>query len=87
MANTQFYTGTPEQIAKQIGILPRTTKYRATLIPEETEPKKHSQEEIALANQRLRSHIVEVGNAGGLNNDQIDADLVRVYADTHEEPK
>ncbi len=52
MANTQSYTGTPEQIAKQIGILPRTTKYRATLIPEETEPKKHTQEEIALANQR-----------------------------------
>ena len=86
MAQPQIYAGTPEQIAKQIGTLPRTTKYRATLIPDETEPKNYTQEEITLANQRLRSRIVDLGNAKGLDNAQIDADLVRVYADTHEEP-
>ncbi len=68
MAQPQIYAGTPEQIAKQIGTLPRTTKYRATLIPVETEPEKHTQEEIAQANQRLRSHIVDLGNAKGLDN-------------------
>ena len=87
MAHPQIYAGTPDQLTKQISTLPGTTKYRATLIPEEPELKSHTQEEIAQANQRMRSHIVDLENAVGLDNEQIDADLVRAYADTHEELK
>ena len=43
-----------------------------------------SREEIDAANDRLAKCIVDMGRAFGTDNEQIDADLAREYADTHE---
>ena len=43
-----------------------------------------SHEEIDAANDRLAKCIVDMGRAFGTDNEQIDADLAREYADTHE---
>ena len=38
------------------------------------------------ANARLRQHRVSFGQATGIDNDGIDADLARVYSDSPEAP-
>ena len=37
MAHAQVYEGTPEQLVKQFSKLPKTRKYRVTVISEEAE--------------------------------------------------
>ena len=39
------------------------------------------------ARERFERHFgeIDLGNATGVDNEQIDADLAREYADTHEE--
>jgi hypothetical protein len=36
---------------------------------------------------KLWRHVVSLGHATGLDNQQIDADLAHAYADTHEPPR
>jgi len=48
-------------------------------------PPKPTPEEIAAANKELFSHTSSLGYATGLDNEQIDADLAREYADDHKD--
>jgi hypothetical protein len=43
------------------------------------------EEAIRAARSRLWSHVVSLGHATGLDNEQIDVDLCRSYLDTHDE--
>jgi hypothetical protein len=43
-----------------------------------------SEGERASANARLFRHVVSLGRATGIDNEQIDADLARSYLDPHE---
>jgi hypothetical protein len=47
-----------------------------------------TESERQAARERFERHFgeVDLGYATGVDNDQIDADLAREYADTHEEP-
>ena len=49
-----------------------------------TQSKGATREEIDEANSRLAKCIVNLGYPTGTDNEQIDADLAREYADTHE---
>lgn len=47
----------------------------------------HSEAELAAARARFERHfgVVDLGYPTGVDNEHIDADLAREYADTHEE--
>lgn len=67
--------GTPAQLARQLGKLPPSKRYRLVeVVEEQVEP---TDEEIAAADAALEQTIVSPGFATGTNNECIDADLLQ----------
>ncbi|HZP83746.1 MAG TPA: hypothetical protein VFB21_19045 [Chthonomonadaceae bacterium] len=76
--------GTGEELE---AYLKRQPKQRFRLIPLASEGKDRaaepSEEEIAQADAQLEAAIVSLGYATGTDNESLDADIAREYADDH----
>ena len=70
--------------AKSAGISP--TRWVADLLENQYRFSSNSREEEQKARERFESHFgqVDLGHPTGMDNERIDEDLARVYADTHE---
>ena len=70
--------------AKSAGISP--TRWVANLLENQYRFFSTTHEEKQKARERFESHFgaVDLGHPTGIDNEQIDEDLARVYADTHE---
>lgn len=74
--STPILEGTPEQLNALLGQLTAHKRYRIVEAEDYNEP---TPEAIAAADARLLRHSVRLSHAHGLNNEDIDADLVRAY--------
>ena len=70
--------------AKSVGISP--TRWVADLLEKQYHFSSDTPEEEQKARERFESHFgeVDLGHPTGMDNEQIDEDLARVYTDTHE---
>jgi hypothetical protein len=79
----------PENYELLLGVAARTgrsienvvAKFRQEVAPE-PRPRLSPEERLA-ADERLSRHVVSLGYATGADNESIDADLAREYADDH----
>jgi hypothetical protein len=82
MVQPQVIQGNREEITAYLQRL-GDRKNLILIVPAEESQREPTEEDIAAANARLRRHIVTSGSAGGLDNDSIDTDLAKEYADDH----